>query len=75
MCRLFAASAELARLPPRDRSVSRVLSGALRDLNDDNRITLETIGDAAQTYLLSPEPHGVRRVKGVTVELAAAAHG
>lgn len=70
--RLFAASAEQARLAPRERSVSRVLSGAFRDLHDDKRITLETIGDAAQTYALASEPHAIRSVKTITVALEAA---
>jgi hypothetical protein len=72
--RLFQSAAEQIRLPPLERRLSRVLSGALRDLHDDQWLTLETIGDAKQSYSLTGEPHAVRNV--ATVRLTAnPAHG
>lgn len=63
--RLFEASRERTRLPALERRVSRVLSGALRDLHDDQRLKLETVGDAKESYALTNEPHAVRNVKAV----------
>ena len=59
---LFQSATEQIRLPPLERRLSRVLSGALRDLHDDKRLKLETIGDAKQSYSLTGEPHPVRSV-------------
>ncbi|RWX60157.1 hypothetical protein EN780_32740 [Mesorhizobium sp. M4B.F.Ca.ET.089.01.1.1] len=69
--RLFKASAELARLAPLERKLSRVLSGALRDLHDDKRVTLDPIGDAKQTYALTQEPHAVKSIKTVSLQMEA----
>lgn len=66
--RLFLASADRVRLPPLDRRVSRVLSNTLRDLHDDKRLVLGTIGDAKETYELTQEPHAVRNIKSITLE-------
>src|ERR1044072_2507269 len=63
--RLFLASVDRVRLPPLGRRVSRVLSGALRDLHDDKRLVLDAIGDAKETYALTQEPHAVRNIKAV----------
>lgn len=65
---LFRASAELVRLPPLGRSISRVFSGALRDLHDDKLLVLDAIGDARETYALTNEPHPVKNIKTVTLE-------
>jgi hypothetical protein len=69
--RLFLASADRARLPPLGRRISRVLSGALRDLHDDKRLVLEAIGDARDMYALAQEPHAVRSIKAVRLERQA----
>ncbi|TAX30782.1 MULTISPECIES: hypothetical protein [Rhizobium] len=66
--RLFLASADRVRLPPLDRRVSRVLSSTLRDLHDDKRLVLGTIGDAKESYELTQEPHAVRNIKSITLE-------
>ena len=66
--RLFLASADRLRLPPLVRSISRVLSGTLRDLHDDKLLALDVIGDAKDTYKLSKEPHPVQNIKAVTLE-------
>ncbi|WP_400766989.1 hypothetical protein [Methylosinus sporium] len=66
--RLFLASVDRVRLPPLGRRISRVLSGALRDLHDDKRLVLDAIGDAKETYALAQEPHAVRSIKTVTLE-------
>lgn len=72
--RLFQSAAEQIRLAPLERRLSRVLSGALRDLHDDKRLKLETIGDAKQSYSLTGDPHAVKNV--ATVHLTADAdHG
>jgi hypothetical protein len=71
--RLFRASADQIRLPPMERRLTRVLTGALRDLHDDKRLALETVGDAKQTYAMTGEPHVVKNVKGVRV-IGEAAH-
>lgn len=72
--RLFAASAEQIRLPPMGRRLSRVLTGALRDLHDDKRIALHTIGDAKESYAMTGEPHVVKSVKSVRT-IVDPAHG
>jgi hypothetical protein len=66
--RLFLASVERVRLPPQGRRISRVLSGVLRDLHDDKRLALDSIGDAKETYELTQEPHSVKNIKAVTLE-------
>lgn len=66
--RLFQMSADQVRLAPLEREISRVLSGALRDLHDDGRLLLATIGDAKQTYALTQEPHTIRSIKTVSVD-------
>lgn len=66
--RLFLASVERVRLAPLGRRISRVLSGALRDLHDDKRLALDAIGDAKETYALPQEPHAVKNIKAVTLE-------
>jgi hypothetical protein len=66
--RLFLASVERVRLQPLGRRISRVLSGALRDLHDDKRLVLDTIGDAKETYELTREPHFARNIKAVTLK-------
>ena len=72
--RLFVASANQIRLPPMGRRLSRILTGALRDLHDDDRIALETIGDAKESYEMTGEPHVVKSVKGVRIA-SEQAHG
>jgi post-segregation antitoxin (ccd killing protein) len=72
--RLFQAATEQIRLPPLGRRLSLVLSGALRDLHDDKRLKLETIGDAKQSYSLTGEPHTIRNVAAVQLTMDAA-HG
>lgn len=72
--RLFAASADQVRLPPMGRRLSRVLTGALRDLHDDKRIALDTIGDAKESYAMTGEPHVVKSVKAVRM-IMEQAHG
>jgi hypothetical protein len=72
--RLFQSAAEQIRLAPLERRLSRVLSGALRDLHDDRWLKLETIGDAKQSYSLTGEPHAVRNVAVVHLTLEAT-HG
>ena len=72
--RLFAASADQIRLPPMGRRLSRVLTGALRDLHDDNRIALDTIGDAKERYEMTGEPQIVKSIKGVRL-IVEASHG
>lgn len=72
--RLFAASADQVRLPPMGRRLSRVLTGALRDLHDDKRIALDTIGDAKESYAMTGEPHVVKSVKAVRM-IMEPAHG
>ena len=72
--RLFEASAGQIRLPPMGRRLSRVLTGALRDLHDDKRITLQTIGDAKESYAMTGEPHIVKSVKAVRI-VTEQAHG
>lgn len=66
--RLFLASVERVRLPPLGRRISRVLSGALRDLHDDKRLVLDAIGDAKETYELTWEPHPVKNIKALTLK-------
>jgi hypothetical protein len=66
--RLFLTSMDRVRLPPLGRRISRVMSGALRDLHDDKRLTLDAIGDAKQSYALTQEPHAVKSIKAVTLE-------
>jgi hypothetical protein len=66
--RFFLASVDSLRIAPMGRRISRVLSGALRDLHDDKCLVLEAIGDAKETYALTPEPHAVRNIKTVTLE-------
>lgn len=66
--RLFLASADRVRLAPLDRRVSRVLSSTLRDLHDDKRLMLGTIGDAKEMYALTQEPHAVRNIKFIKLE-------
>lgn len=72
--RLFTASADQIRLPPMGRRLSRILTGALRDLHDDERIALVTIGDAKESYTMTGEPHVVKSVKGVSM-VVEKAHG
>jgi hypothetical protein len=62
---LFLASVERVRLAPLGRRVSRVLSGTLRDLHDDERLVLHEIGDAKEPYMLTQEPHPIRTIKTV----------
>ena len=69
--RLFQSAVDQLRLPPLERRLTRVLTAALRDLHDDKRLILETIGDAKQSYSLSGEPHAVRNVKSVHLTLEA----
>lgn len=72
--RLFLSSANQIRLPPIEKRVSRILTGALRDLHDDERIALETIGDAKENYAMTGEPHVVKSVKQVRL-IAETPHG
>ena len=69
--RLFQSAADQIPLPPLERRITRVLSGALRDLHDDKRLLLETIGDARQTYAMTGEPHAVKNIKAVHFTLEA----
>jgi hypothetical protein len=64
---LFRASVDRVRLPPLGRRLSRTFSGALRDLHDDQRLTLESIGDSRDTHELAQEPHPVKSIKRVTL--------
>jgi len=61
----FKFALQALTLPPRGRTVSRVLSGTLRDLHDDGRIGLKTIGDAKASFALTREPHPVGNVMAV----------
>jgi hypothetical protein len=70
--RLFKASAEQVRFAPRERRISRVLSGALLDLHDDKRLLLTPVGDSKQTYSLTSEPHAIKSVNMISVEQGAA---
>lgn len=70
--RLFQSAADQIRLPPLGRRLTRVLTGALRDLHDDKQLSLETVGDAKQSYSLTGEPHAVKSVKAVDLMVEAA---
>lgn len=72
--RLMAACVTQARLAPLERTFSRVLSGALRDLHDDRRLVLAPVGDASQMYALTREPHVIRAFKTLSVQ-SETAHG
>lgn len=69
--RFFESAANKSRLPHTERKLTRVLSGALRDLHDDKRVALETVGDAKQIYTLIGEPHAVKNVSIVHLNLTA----
>lgn len=69
--RLFEASAAALKLPRPDATVSRVTSGTLRDLHDDQRITLLTIGDTRRTVKLASEPHPVRSATAIRLTTEA----
>jgi len=47
------------------RTLSRVLSGSLRDLHEDGRIALSTLGDATGAYFLSRDSHGPQTMKTI----------
>lgn len=57
------------------RTLSLILSAALRDLHDDGRLTLDTPGDAASAWSLARDPsHAVGTVKTVHVVREVAGH-
>lgn len=70
--RFFEESARRASLPSLYSTVSRVLSGALRDLNDDGRIRLQPVGDETEMYQLTREPHSIGAFKTMTIKVANA---
>jgi hypothetical protein len=58
------------RLPP--QQISRVLSTALRDLDEQGKLDLVVHGDAMGVFLLSPDGlHRKRSVKGVVLHRRA----
>jgi hypothetical protein len=66
--RWFQAAAErlAVSLPP--QSLTRVLSGALRDLHDDGRLLLAMLGDTASAYTLGRDPaHSLRVFKTLLI--------
>lgn len=66
--RLWRSSVDRIRLAPIGRRVSRVMSGAMRDLHDDGRLILDVIGDTKKTYALAQEPHAIKNFTAVTLK-------
>lgn len=62
---MFNELCQRARLAPMERRLSRVLSNALRDLHDDERLKLITVGDSASMYRLAKEPHPVMAITAI----------
>jgi len=63
---LDAAERLAVSLPP--RSLTRVMSGALRDLHDDEWLRLAMLGDTASAYTLARDPaHPLRTFKTVLI--------
>jgi hypothetical protein len=69
---LFQSAAKQIRLKPLERSLTRVLTGALRDLHDDKFLQLEAVGDTRQFYSMVGDPHTVKKVKAVHLALEPA---
>jgi hypothetical protein len=73
--RWLMATAERLGAGLRPRTVTLVLSGALRDLHDDGRLFLATLGDAADAFALGRDPtHPQRSVKTLTIRLPETVH-
>jgi len=61
-------SIQITLKTPRKAQVSRILSASLRDLHDDECITLQTFGDASGTRQLANDPqHKIQNVKSITI--------
>jgi hypothetical protein len=71
--KLFAQACERIGHVPRSRSLSPLLSAALRDLHDEGRVTLRPRGDASDAVLLTDDPaHPVQTFNTVIVSKGAA---
>ena len=69
---LDAAERLAVSLPP--RNLTRVLSGALRDLHDDDRLRLAILGDTASAYTLGRDPaHPLRAFRTILIRAPEAA--
>ena len=71
---LFVEYASRLNLRMPDRSLSRLLSSALRDLQDDGVITLIVRGDSSENYTLAADPFSRSRSFGAVVINGVAAN-